>query len=224
MKLYNTIIALGTILIVGGCTGMDEYLKISGDKEIVYPGKIADVVAHSGNGRVVIEGYCYSDPKITSCRIYWNLGAEYVELPVDMSSAPFHVEKEIPLEENTYNFDIYTYDAQGNRSIPVNVSSESYGDDYIASLRNRLIKSFSYSGTTGTIEWYNMDTTLGPFESEVSYRTTAGVTATVTVSISETSTTLENYDGSPVRYITRFRPDETCVDVFVSEPVTVAHD
>jgi len=77
-----------------------------------------------------VNGICRSDPKIVSCRIYWDLGTRYEEVPVDMSGGAFRIEKEITLPENTYNFDIYTYDAAGNRSVPVNVSSKTYGEQY----------------------------------------------------------------------------------------------
>lgn len=59
---------------------MDEYKKISGDEEIVYPGKIEEAIVYTGDGRVVVEGLCKSDPKIVSCRVYWGLGSEYVEV------------------------------------------------------------------------------------------------------------------------------------------------
>ena len=141
-----------------------------------------------------------------------------------MSQAPFHVEKEIVLDENEYNFDIYTYDAQGNRSIPVNISSEAYGESYAASLRNRVVSSFSYSGTTGTVSWYPMDTTLGAFETEVTYKKTSGEDVTVVTPVSENSTVLEDYDGGTVTYRTAFRPDETCVDIFYADPEEMTHD
>ena len=110
------------------CTDMDEYKKISGDEEIVYPGKIEEAIVYTGDGRGGVEGLCKSDPKIVSCRVYWGLGSEYVEVPVDMSGGPFRVRREIALPENSYNFDIYTYAAEGNRSIPVNVTGKSYGE------------------------------------------------------------------------------------------------
>ena len=43
MNIIKTIIASGAALLALGCTKMDEYLKISGDKEIVYPGKITGI-------------------------------------------------------------------------------------------------------------------------------------------------------------------------------------
>ena len=130
MKRKTVINALLTYCVAFGmlsCTDMDEYKKISGDKEIVYPGKIQDVTVYSGDSRLVVEGLCNSDPKVTNCRICWNLDADYVDVPVDMSGGSYWLKKEIALPENSYNFNIYTYDAEGNRSIPVSVTGKSYG-------------------------------------------------------------------------------------------------
>ena len=85
------------------CTDMDEYKKISGDEEIVYPGKIEEAIVYTGDGRVVVEGLCKSDPKIVSCRIYWDLGTRYEEVSVDMSGGAFRIEKEITLPGSAGN-------------------------------------------------------------------------------------------------------------------------
>lgn len=219
--LLSGCIAYGTL----SCTDMDEYRKISGDKEIVYPGKITEVTVYTGDERVVVEGLCPSDPRIASCRIYWALGTEYVEVPVDMSNGPFKLRTEISLPENTYNFDIYTYNTEGDRSIPVNVSSRTYGDQYKASLTNRLVKSFSVQNNQAVIEWWNMDTTLGPFETEVVYKNAENGKVTLLVPVEDTRTVLEGYDmKSEVEYATIYRPDALCVDVFRSEPDKVSLD
>ena len=201
------------------CTDMDEYRKISGDEDIVYPGKIEQVVVNTGHERVIVNGICRSDPKIVSCRIYWDLGTRYEEVPVDMSGGAFRIEKEITLPENTYNFDIYTYDAAGNRSVPVNVSSKTYGEQYEASLTNRLVKSFAVQDGKAVIEWWNIETTLGPFETEVVYTNGSAEQVELLVPIGEMTTVLEDYDMvSEVEYTTFYRPDTLCVDVFRSAP------
>lgn len=199
------------------CTKMDEYKKISGDKEIVYPGKITEVTVRSGDGRLVVAGLCNSDPKIVSCRIYWNLKAEYVDIPVDMSAGRFVVEKQIALSEGSYNFDIYTYDAQGNQSIPVNAMGKTYGELYKASITNRLVKSFTEQGGQAVIEWWGMDATLGAYQTEVTYTNTQSVAVKLQVPLDEQRTTLEDYDKtSEVQYVTLYKPDATCVDIFRS--------
>lgn len=222
----KTIISLGLALFLAfACTPMDEYLKIAGEKEIIYPGKIEDVEVKTGKNRLLVEGHCYSDAKITACRIYWALGSEYVEVPVDMSSGPFTVSREIELPEDTYNFDIYTYDADGNRSIPVNVSSQTYGDKYIASLTSRIVKSFTFDGSKGVMTWFNIDVTAGAYKTEVTYRTSHGEDRTVEISVKDTTLELPDYDGStPVSYTTVYKPDETCLDDFRTEARTASAD
>lgn len=199
------------------CTDMDEYKKISGDGEIVYPGKIQEVIVRTGDGRVVVEGLCKSDPKIVNCRICWNLGTEYAEVPVDMSKGPFRMKQEIALPENSYNFDIYTYDAEGNRSIPVNVTGRSYGEKYKASLSNRLIKSFTVRDGRAVIEWWEMGAAQGPYATEVVYTDKLHATVEILVPVEEMQTVLDNYDTeTEVEYTTLFRPDTLCVDTFRS--------
>lgn len=215
---FISVLLLGCIVCGAlSCTDMDDYRKISGDEEIVYPGKIAEVTVYTGDGRVVVEGLCQSDPKIVGCRIYWNLGAEYVEVPVDMSDGPFRVRKEISLPENTYNFDIYTYDGEGNRSIPVNVSSKTYGDKYKASLTNRLVRSFTVQDGQAVIEWWDMDATLGPYATEVVYTDKQHAVIEKLVPVEEMKTVLEDYDmATEIEYTTLYKPDTLCVDVFRS--------
>ena len=201
------------------CTDMDEYKKISGDEEIVYPGKIEEAIVYTGDGRVVVEGLCKSDPKIVSCRVYWGLGSEYVEVPVDMSGGPFRVRREIALPENSYNFDIYTYDAEGNRSIPVNVTGKSYGEQYKASLTNRLVKSFTLQDGQAVIEWWDIDATQGPYATEVVYTDKQHAVVEKLVPVEEKKTVLEDYDmATAVEYTTLYRPYTLCVDVFRSVP------
>lgn len=201
------------------CTDMDEYKKISGDEEIVYPGKIEEAIVYTGDGRVVVEGLCKSDPKIVSCRVYWGLGSEYVEVPVDMSGGPFRVRREIALPENSYNFDIYTYDAEGNCSIPVNVTGKSYGEQYKASLTNRLVKSFTLQDGQAVIEWWDIDATQGPYATEVVYTDKQHAVVEKLVPVEEKKTVLEDYDmATAVEYTTLYRPDTLCVDVFRSVP------
>ncbi len=220
MKRKTVINALLTCCVACGllsCTDMDEYKKISGDKEIVYPGKIQDVTVYSGDSRLVVEGLCNSDPKVTNCRICWNLDADYVDVPVDMSGGSYWLKKEIALPENSYNFNIYTYDAEGNRSIPVSVTGKSYGVQYKAAISNRLVKSFSVQNGRPVIEWWEIDTTLGAFATEVVYTDNQGAEVKMQVPVEEMSTVLDGYDmTSEVEYTTLYKPDALCVDEFRS--------
>ena len=68
------------------CTDMDEYKKISGDEEIVYPGKIEEAIVYTGDGRVVVEGLCKSDPKIGARQRICRSAGGYVRRPVPGSA------------------------------------------------------------------------------------------------------------------------------------------
>jgi len=101
----------------------------------------------------------------------------------------------------------------------VNVSSKTYGEQYEASLTNRLVKSFAVQDGKAVVEWWNIETTLGPFETEVVYTNGSAEQVELLVPIGEMTTVLEDYDMvSEVEYTTFYRPDTLCVDVFRSAP------
>lgn len=204
-----------------GCTPMDEYKTIAGDSELSYPARIEDAIVYSGKGRVVVKGLFKSDPKVVKCRIYWNLMENFMDIPVDMSGGSQLLDAEILLPEKSYSFDIFTYDAVGNRSVPVNVSGKSYGEKYRATIGNRLIDEFLMVDGVATIEWFQIDMTAGPVSTEVTYMNTSNQEVTVSVPPVEQTTVLNGYKaGTTIKYFTRFKPDERCLDIFDTESDT----
>ena len=86
MKLmFKYIVAIAAwFLFLGGfssCTQMDEYLKYTDGKEILYIGKPEGMQMCSGKGRVQFYGILI-DPKITRLRITYNMGKEVIDLPI----------------------------------------------------------------------------------------------------------------------------------------------
>ena len=91
--------------------------------------KIDSVFALSGYQRQVIDIY-YSAPRIDHGIIVYNLNQDTVvfELPEDGSrhfSVPIN-----NLEEAEYNYPIYTFDKDGNKSLPTETSGKVYGRFY----------------------------------------------------------------------------------------------
>jgi hypothetical protein len=206
---------MATFCVIASCSKIDDYKNIAGDGEHSYPGKIENVFVFPGDGRVIVTGDFISDPKVVICRIYWDLKADSVDVPVDMSGGPQVLYKEIRLPEKAYNFDIYTYDAQGNYSVPVNGSGRSYGAKYRDLISNRLVKSTTYSALAGTIEWYPLDQTQGPIATMLTYTTTVDDEVTIPVPLDEQVTTLYDYKrGSTISYVTSYRPTADCLDIF----------
>ncbi|GAB6119748.1 hypothetical protein JCM30204_08970 [Dysgonomonas termitidis] len=195
---------------------MDEYKEFAKGGEISYTGKIDSVTVFSGDGRVCIQGLIISDPKVTNCRIFWNGNKDSLNIPVVRTENVDTIKEYISLPENLYNFIIYTYDALGNKSIPVYITGRSYGDAYKASISNRLVASASVDeNSDAKIVWRDIDKTLGAFTTDIFYTTNDGEQKTYQVDVDEKETILSNYkQGTNFSYQTLYRPDTLCVDTF----------
>ena len=66
------LVSLLILLGITSCTKMDEYLKYTDGKEILYTGIPDSIAMYSGYNRVVFRGVLASDPKIAKIKIYWN--------------------------------------------------------------------------------------------------------------------------------------------------------
>ena len=66
------LMSLLMLLGITSCTKMDEYLKYTDGKEILYTGIPDSIAMYSGYNRVVFRGVLASDPKIAKIKIYWN--------------------------------------------------------------------------------------------------------------------------------------------------------
>jgi hypothetical protein len=119
-KIFHvSLMLLATIFLFSGCRKMDtnykDYVVPGG---LVYPGK-ALATTHSGQSRVEIVWPKGVDRSVVKAKIYWNNFADSVV--VDIASITTDSVKVMinNLEEKNYTFVIRTYDAQGNKSVPV---------------------------------------------------------------------------------------------------------
>ena len=200
-----------------GCSPMDEYLdKYTDGKDIQYPGVVFPAYMHSGKNRVVLEGYLISDPKISKIRIYWNSRNDSIEQNIQRSEGIDLLNISIPLPEGGYNFEVFTYDNEGNTSIPVILSATSYGDSYQETLYDRLVKNLTKEGDNVSIEWYSSDPT-SPFV-EINYPLSDGGSRTIRVPFDSLRTVLPDYKAkSGFSMRTYYLPDETAIDTFYTD-------
>lgn len=230
----QSLVVLVAIAGFGSCTTMDEgYKDFIKNGEISYTGKIEDLEVLSGHNRVKVNGLFKSDPKITQCRIFWNNRADSLVVPVVRTKGEDELSVFIPnLAENNYNFEVRTYDKVGNKSIPVYSVGKVYGERYQLSLNNRPIASSTLSGTKLTINFATMDTSTGVYETRVTYTNTSDVLTTVTVpyfiydtvakkNVVNSSVVIADYKSGSFSYVTMFKPDDQCIDVFSSDVTTV---
>jgi hypothetical protein len=199
------------------CTKMDDFKKYVEGGEISYTGRVDSLKIRSGRNRVLVQGLFISDRKVTKCKIYWNSRQDSLVVAVERKLSVDTLNKYVTnLFEGSYNFEIITYDAAGNASIPVIKSGvKVYGDNYAASLINMPVSDVSLDGTIATITWGGLDKANGPQYMDVSYVNTAGVKTRVKKLVNAATAILSDYKyRSTFDYRTVYLPDTMAIDTF----------
>lgn len=208
------VVASMLLLLTGNfssCTKMDEYLKYTDGKEILYIGK-PQAIMRSGKGRVQFYGILV-DPKITKLRISYNMGKEVIELPIQRQEGVELFTYDIPLKEGIYNFTIQTFDDDGHSSVSESLNGSSYGDIYESTLYNRGISSVVCAGNETTVQWSTADTN-SPFV-RIWYTDVNDQERCVQVEQTDKETVLPEYKSmSNFSMKTFYLPDEMAIDTF----------
>lgn len=217
------ILAISTILFAA-CSKMDDYKEFGAGKEKLYSGKPDSAITFSGKNRIKLSWLRASDPKVVKTRIFWNNHTDSVEV-VQPNNTDKRLTTIISLPEGNYNFELYNYDAAGNRSVASRVSGSSFGPIYQQSLLNRGLESFYARQfnieNKAALSWYPSDSKSPGME--VTYKNTGGQNVTVISDGKAGSTFLADYDlSSPVTYRTMFLPDSSAIDVFYAPSLTVS--
>jgi len=209
------------VIVFAACSEMDDYKDYVDGGEITYPGIIDSVKAHPGHNRLLLTGLLSSDPKITGVKVYWNSNKDSVVQNITRSTGidtvRFLLEN---MAENVYSFTFYTFDAQGNLSVPVSKTGEVYGDKYLASLNNRLIESAELTDTGTVIVWGEAGYLDGLISTEVVYMKENGDQgiAYQKTSDAESAMVLKDYhSGTKFSYRSLFMPDSMCIDTFYTD-------
>ncbi len=218
---YNlsVVILLVLFLSIFSCAENNDYLKFTDGKEISYTGKMDSLKIYSGHNRVKLEGLIISDPKVSEFRVYWTNGQQKDSaiFPVTRSAGVDEISQIITdLPENVYNFEVKTFDADGNSSVSQFVTTEVFGDRYVSALSDRAIASsvLDAAGTL-TINFASMDLTTGAFATEVIYLDNANVEHTITVPVTQSQLVIPNFkQGGFFQQRSLFLPVATSIDTF----------
>lgn len=225
MKKYiNTIFFLSAIVvIISACSKIDDYKeKYMAGGSIIYSGKMDSVMIFSGRNRVKLTGLFTSDPNIVKYRVFTNSRQDSVEVQVKRTSGVDTANLIISnLTEGTQSFEIRTYDASGNSSVPVFVTANVYGANYQSSLVNRGVADASLQNDgSAKITWADVSSDAGVIYMEVKYTDTAGaIHDTILPSVAANLVTnLPAIElGSTFEYKTAFLPNPTAIDTFFTD-------
>lgn len=222
MKRDWNIIWVATILfaMVAGCSKIDDYKSRYMSKgAITYAGKMDSVKVFSGKNRVEVTGVFTSDPNIVKYQVFTNSGQDSVEVPVHRTSGVDTAAIIIPnLEEGTQSFEIRTYDASGNSSVPEYVTANVYGSNYQTSLVNRGVTDASMrSDSSALITWGDVSGDAGVRYMEIRFTdANNSMHDTIIHSVpTGLATSLPHIKlGTTFSYRTAYLPNPTAIDTF----------
>lgn len=222
MKMNKSTFYIGIVVLVlslASCAKMDDYKKYLGDNPVInYTGKLDSVRIFSGDKRVLVTGLLFSDPKIREARIYWNSGRDSVVVPITRSSGVDTLRAYISdLNEGIYNFQLVTFDDQGNKSVRVYAMGTVYGERYQSSIFHRPLSTKALVRYNGNFKGVlgSIDLSSGIFATEFKYTDKQNNEKMFRIPIGETDFELDDVDvRSPMLSRSLFLPDSTCLDTF----------
>lgn len=207
-----------------GCEGMDEHYKeYLEEGTIIYTGRLKDIVAHSGDGRIKLSWTKPVDPRAETVRIYWANKTDSVVMKLAEYESGIILS---PMDESSYVFELYVFDKYGNTSIVDMVPGDVYGDVFRQNLLNRKILSTKKTGNQLKVTFAKFSDTRYQ-GSEVVYTDTDGNQVTTYFEntyiqdpeddkkmIQVTEFMIDNYQEGSLEYKAAFLPNENALDIF----------
>jgi len=219
-KNIGFLVGLVSLLSSVGCGKMDDtYRDFVKDGRIIYAGKPDSLMVLPGRNRLVLTWVQQADPKVTDAVVYWNNRIDSLKVDIPKASGARRVN--VPFEEmaeGTYQFEIYTYDSQRNRSVKAEVSGSVYGDQYEQTLLARLVENISWVDIERReveLMWGGIpDTTY--VGSEIHYRNSQDEPVRLVIPASEEKSVLSDVGAGVIEYRSLYLPSSVAIDTFVT--------
>ena len=221
MKNYSNYIRalLVCFLFFWGCKKATDYRSFLGGTEITYPGKVSNATVRPGNGRLMLVWNPSPDPSITKYVVYWNNNADSLILNASSHKTSDTVSCIINnLSEYIYSFFIYSYDADGNRSVLTEIdNARVYGPIYQSGLHNRIVNLANpavVSADSSVILSFLTPDTIN-ITTSIQYSNRSGTAVKKYLSPDSNSITLRDYNySSPIVYQSSYIPQRGALDTF----------
>ncbi|MCL3778950.1 DUF4998 domain-containing protein [Prolixibacteraceae bacterium JC049] len=222
MKQITYVFALLLLTALCSCDSMNdihsEYLE-GGEK--IYLGKVDSLKALPGQNRIELNWLINADPRVTKWTVFWSNRTEKREVEKGTNMAGDTIKISLTdLVEDTYTFEVVSYDDEGNKSLPVELTARSYGEFYISNLHNRAIKSYKVDGEFPsnmqevTIEWETAPE--GCLKTVVYFENKDGEEQKIEVLPSDSKTIISEWYNE-IRYESSYLPVPMAVDTFASK-------
>lgn len=226
LNLRNIAWLLTAVTIIGCSKKNDAYKELLKGGEIYYPGVIQNTNYRAGNLRTMLVWNPSPDPKIVKYKIFWNNKQDSLLITANSHNPLDTVKVIVPgLNEGTYNFNVYSIDANGRNSISININgARVYGPKYQSGLFNRPYNAtnpYLLDILRGNVKLqFNAPDSINT-KTLVKYTDNNGKLNTVNLSPDSTTVTLTNFKfGTKVNYQSSYIPQRNAVDTFTVADVT----
>lgn len=192
-----------------------QYEKYIENGPIVYPGRADTLLAKAGKERIQLSWAVPSDLNITGYKLFWNFGADSLPLPGRSGDHDDTLSVYVNnLPEGAYSFTLYSYDAQGHRSVGTQAFGYVYGPVFASTIFNRPIRNLRRAATGDSliVAWVGLDAkSIG---TEWSYTGLDGQAASLFSPLGD-STIITHIDvAQPIAYRSLFLPEAQAIDTF----------
>ena len=216
----NNKIIIGCLMLLvstyWSCRDMDstykEFLVPGG---LTYVGKPTGVKAYTGNYRILLKWAKNPDPKVTKTRVYWNNYRDSIEVASTGAEDSLSVIID-GLNEQNYSFFLRSFDESGHVSIPVEINTRVFGDQYAQSVLNRGLNRATLDAEgIVTLDWGLANVSSGALKTEVSYTDQSGTKRILTFPAGENSSEIPEFSTAELaRFRTIYVPDSFAIDTF----------
>ena len=218
---YRMLLGLAALLAgMASCSKMDDYKAYMPEGEIRYVGTADSVRIYPGKNRLLLSWLLISDPNVVRCVVYWNNKTDSVILNVQKTAGIDTINLMLEnMAERSYNFEIYTYDADGNRSVPVFENGTAFGERYQEVLLPRLVKEAWLRDNTAVLSLDVPGSDV--FGTELIYTSISGQPARLIIPPDSAEARISDYKaGTTFEYRTMYLPDTLSIDTFYTDFLT----
>ena len=180
---------------------------------IPYLGSVSGLKARIGMNRLEVK-FNVVDLSTTKVGIYWNDNQDSIMVEVGEEKS---ISQIIDLPEGQYSLFVKTFDKNGNTSNPAELVTKTVGENFLAALAHRGMKSKVTSFKNDlTIEWQNPDPVNGARFTDLIYTNIENEEVKIRVDNETTTTAISDYKvGTQFRRITYFSPDGQWLDTII---------
>lgn len=193
----------------------DEYLQRG---EISYLARIDEAKINPGKNRAEIV-FMNKDVKAKKMLIYWRSRTDSLVYTIPENSVGQELKVPVTnLPEDFLTFELITRTEDGkSTSLTSELSTRIYGDNYKASLNNRLVDKAAFLESANELDITWKGVFEGAVNIEIEYEGSDGNIRTVKLPIEQRSILYLNMFNGNLKYRTGYLPTESAIDTFYTE-------